>query len=163
MKEFRFIAMLLVVVTMVSSCDFVRSILGKPTSKDIARMKIEAEQQVKKQRQIDSLKQISLSQEQDNQEKEQSKIENTTLDRRYYVVLGSFKVENNADKLLAALSKDGYKPQRIDFKNGYDVISVASTDDYGEAHKILKNLRYRSYIHYPDDAWVYDSTRHLHK
>ena len=45
MKVFRLVSALVVALMLVTGCDFFRSIMGKPTSKDLERMRQEALEQ----------------------------------------------------------------------------------------------------------------------
>ncbi len=160
MKAFKLVPVLLLAAVLFTGCDFFRSILGKPTSKDIERMRIEAEAQARKQRQLDSINKANAL----NLEKAISEADSQFLQddaHRYNVIIGSFKVEDNASKMYALLQKNGYKPVRIKFKNGYDVVSVASFDNYQKALAEMDRLLEFEYC--PDDVWVYDLHQHLHE
>ncbi len=157
MKAFRVLAMLLIASTLFTGCDFFRSILGKPTSKEIERMKIEAEAKAKKQHQLDSINAVQ-AEEAARIAAEEAALRN--LPDRYYLILGSFKVESNATRMYAMLEKNGYVPRTIKFTNGFEVVSVKSFNNYHEALLELDNLR--SYEFCPDDIWVYDKRQGLH-
>ena len=156
MKIVRLFSLFLIAATMLTSCDFVRSLAGKPTSKDIERMRIEA--QAKKQRQLDSI----------NKAKADSlariaamEAEKKALKDRFYVVLGSFKVQGNAERMYQFLEKNNYTPRTIRFKNGFELVSAASTNNLQEALKIMDELLVFEYC--PDDVWVYDVKQGLHE
>lgn len=158
MKAVRVLSMFLIAVTLLSGCDFFRSILGKPTSKDIERMRIEAEAQARKQRQLDSINKAKAEADAIAAAQMQAL---KSLDKRFYVILGSFKVEDNATKMYAMLEKNGYTPKTIRFKNGYDLVAVASFDNLQKALVELDNLR--AYEYCPEDVWVYDVNQKLHE
>ena len=156
MKIVRLFSLFLIAATMLTSCDFFRSLAGKPTSKDIERMRIEA--QAKKQRQLDSI----------NKAKADSlaliaamEAEKNALKERFYVVLGSFKVQGNAERMYQFLEKNNYTPRTIRFKNGFELVSAASTNNLQEALKIMEELLAFEYC--PDDVWVYDVKQGLHE
>ena len=156
MKIVRLFSLFLIAATMLTSCDFFRSLAGKPTSKDIERMRIEA--QAKKQRQLDSI----------NKAKADSlaliaamEAEKNALKERFYVVLGSFKVQGNAERMYQFLEKNNYTPRTIRFKNGFELVSAASTNNLQEALKIMDELLAFEYC--PDDEWVYDVKQGLHE
>lgn len=156
MKIVRLFSLFLIAATMLTSCDFFRSLAGKPTSKDIERMRIEA--QAKKQRQLDSI----------NKAKADSlariaamEAEKKALKDRFYVVLGSFKVQGNAERMYQFLEKNNYTPRTIRFKNGFELVSAASTNNLQEALKIMDELLAFEYC--PDDVWVYDVKQGLHE
>ena len=156
MKIVRLFSLFLIAATMLTSCDFFRSLAGKPTSKDIERMRIEA--QAKKQRQLDSI----------NKAKADSlaliaamEAEKHALKDRFYVVLGSFKVQGNAERMYQFLEKNNYTPRTIRFKNGFELVSAPSTNNLQEALKIMDELLVFEYC--PDDVWVYDVKQGLHE
>ena len=141
---------------MMTSCDFFRKIAGKPTSKDIERMRIEA--QAKKQRQLDSINKAKADSLARIAAEEAAK---KALNDRFYVILGSFKVPGNAERMYAFLEKNNYTPRNIRFKNGFDLVSAASTNNLQEALRIMEDLL--SYEYCPDDVWVYDVRQDLHE
>jgi hypothetical protein len=156
MKIFRIFSLFLIAATMMTSCDFFRKIAGKPTSKDIERMRIEA--QAKKQRQLDSINKAKADSLARIAAEEAAK---KALNDRFYVILGSFKVPGNAERMYAFLEKNNYTPRNIRFKNGFDLVSAASTNNLQEALRIMEDLL--SYEYCPDDVWVYDVRQDLHE
>ena len=156
MKLVRLFSMFLIAATMLTSCDFFCSLVGKPTSKDLERMRIEA--QAKKQRQLDSIKKAKADSLALIAAMEAEK---NALKDRFYVVLGSFKVQDNADRMHKFLEKNNYTPRTIKFKNGFELVSAASTNNLQEALRILDELL--EYEYCPDDVWVYDVRQELHE
>ena len=77
-----------------SGCDFFRSLVGKPTSEDLERMRQEAVEQERQRRQdsIDKARALALAQA----EAEAAKQDQLAGTGRYHVILGSFKVEESA-------------------------------------------------------------------
>ena len=115
MKAFRLISTLMVALMLVTGCDFFRSLVGKPTSKELEQMKREAVEQARKQRQLDSInKAKALALEQAKAAEENKNLLDESAGR-YHVILGSFKVEGNAEKMYALLEKNGYTPRVILF------------------------------------------------
>ena len=160
MKAFRLVSTLLVALMLVTGCDFFRSLVGKPTSKDLERMKQEALEQSRKQRELDSInraKALELEKAKAAAEKENLLDESAG---RYHVILGSFKVEGNAGKMYALLEKNGYTPRVIKFNNGFEVVSVAAYDNYREALKAMNDVM--EYEFCPEDVWIYDINQNLH-
>lgn len=158
MRIFKILSMFLVAVTLLNSCDFFRSLVGKPTSEDLERMRIEAQQ--KKQREQDSIfkakayaDSLAMAAAAEAQEK--------MLSDRFYVILGSFKVPGNAERMYAFLEKNNYTPRSITFKNGFKLVSAASTNSLQEALRIADELL--AYEYCPDDVWVYDIRQELHE
>ncbi|MDD2329656.1 MAG: hypothetical protein PHW88_02710 [Bacteroidales bacterium] len=140
----------------VSSCDWIRARLGMPTSEELQQ----------KQEQIiqDSLEKVAREQE--------ARLEQLRLDSlakieaqksalaRYHVVLGSFIMDNNADRMMQKLPDLGYDPVRIEFKNGYSVISAYQTNSLPDAYN--KMYKMFSLDITPYDVWVYDTNQQLH-
>lgn len=146
----------LILLGSVSSCDWIRARLGMPTSEELQQ----------KQEQIiqDSLEKVAREQE--------ARLEQLRLDSlakieaqksalaRYHVVLGSFIMDNNADRMMQKLPDLGYDPVRIEFKNGYSVISAYQTNSLPDAYN--KMYKMFSLDITPYDVWVYDTNQQLH-
>jgi hypothetical protein len=79
---------------------------------------------------------------------------------RFYVIVGSFKDPVNSEKMFLFLSKNGYKPKLIEFKNGYKLVSAASFMTQGEASKEMLKIMDTDFA--PEDIWVYDTNQKLH-
>lgn len=140
----------------VSSCDWIRARLGMPTSEELQQ----------KQEQIiqDSLEKVAREQE--------ARLEQLRLDSlakieaqksalaRYHVVLGSFIMDNNADRMMQKLPDLGYDPVRIEFKNGYSVISAYQTNSLPDAYNNMYKMFSLDIT--PYDVWVYDTNQQLH-
>ncbi len=159
-KSIKFLPALLIAAVLFTGCDFFRSLVGKPTSKDIEKMKQEALIKARQQRQLDSINKAKAL------ELEAARIaaENEgRLDEslgRYHVILGSFKVDGNAAKFLERLEKDGYTPRAFKFNNGFDLVSVGVYNNYREALKAMNDVL--EYEKCPEDVWVYDINQNLH-
>ncbi len=159
MKAFRLVSTLLVALMLVTGCDFFRSIVGMPTSEDLEKMKQEAVEQARKQRELDSVNRVRALE----QEKARAAAQENLLDEsagRYHVILGSFKVEGNAEKMYALLEKNGYKPRVIKFNNGFEVVSVAAYDNYRDALRAMNDIM--EYQFCPEDVWIYDIRQNMH-
>ena len=160
MKTFRLIATLVVAAMLLTGCDFFRSLVGKPTSKELEKIKQEAVEQARKQRALDSIneaKALQLEQEKAAAEKAGMLDESAG---RYHVILGSFKVDGNAEKMYALLEKNGYTPKVIKFNNGFDVVSVAAYNNYRDALKAMEDIM--EYPFCPEDVWIYDINQKMH-
>lgn len=161
MKTLRLVSVLLIAVTMLTGCDFFRSLIGKPTSKDIERMRIEAEAQAKKQKQLDSINAANALAEAQRLEELANSDQVNEADGRFLVILGSFKVDGNAEKMYSLLESKGYTPKKLKFKNGFDVVSAFASDNYREAYNEMQKMMEMEYC--PDDIWVYDLHQGLHE
>lgn len=160
MKTMRLITILLASLLLLTGCDFFRKITGKPTSKELEQMKIEA--QAAERRAIEERNRAiadSLNLVKARQEAEALKAK--ALDKKYYVIIGSFKVAENADRLYATLEKKGYTPKEIRFNNGYDVVAAGGYDTFKEAFIALEDLLTHEYA--PDDSYIYDTSLGYHQ
>ena len=163
MKRLKIIISLLVVAVMLSSCDFFRSMLNKPTSKDIEKMRVDAErtkqaaEEAKRKAEQDA---IALAEAQKKLEEETMK-QNRLPKERYYLIYGSFRVENNAEKLYEKAKGMGLTPIRIKFKNGFDVVAFEAFDNIREAYDRMNFMLSQEGT--PDDIWVYDTHQGLHE
>ncbi|OFY43219.1 MAG: hypothetical protein A2X18_09260 [Bacteroidetes bacterium GWF2_40_14] len=79
---------------------------------------------------------------------------------RFYVIVGSFKDPLNSEKMFLYLSKNGYKPKLIEFKNGYKLVSAASFTTQQEASNEMLKIMNTDFA--PEDIWVYDTNQRLH-
>jgi len=79
---------------------------------------------------------------------------------RFYVIVGSFKDPSNSEKMFLFLSKNGYKPKLLEFKNGYKLVSAASFTTQAEASKEMLKIMDTDFA--PEDIWVYDTNQRLH-
>ena len=146
MKAFRLVPVLMVALMLVTGCDFFRSLVGKPTSKDLERMRQEAVEQARKQRIQDSVnKARELELEKARAAEQANLLDEST--GRYHVILGSFKVEGNAAKMNAMLEKNGYTPRVIEF-------------NYWDALKAMNDIM--EYEFCPEDVWIYDIRQNMH-
>ncbi len=159
-KFVKFLPALLIAALLFTGCDFFRSLVGKPTSKDIERMKQEALAKARKQRELDSINNAkALELERARIEAENANLLDETAGR-YHVIIGSFKVEGNAVQFLERLEKDGYTPRKFRFNNGFDLVSVGVYNNYREALKAMNDVL--EYEKCPEDVWVYDINQNLH-
>lgn len=146
--------LVLVSAMSLSSCDWVRSRLGMPTSAQISQMRVERQKAEEEQQRL---------QEEQRQMEEQKLLAETKLPEvhRYHVIFGCFLVEDNAVRMMARLSNSGFTPMEMRFRNGFSAISAASYDDYAEAYRDM--CRFLERVPYaPYDIWIYDLNQNLH-
>ena len=158
MKTSKFLVAVLAGMMLVSSCDFFRSMLGKPTSEDLERMRIEAEAEARARFVRDSILQAKADSVAYAQALEAMK---PKFEGRYLVVVGSFLMESNVEKMVALLAKEGYHPQTIHFKNGFDAVAVSGYDTFRQAYQSIDDLT--EYEFAPEDIWIYDIEQGLHE
>ena len=74
--------------------------------------------------------------------------------KKFYIIAGSFKVSGNAEKYSKKMECEGYKPEVLDYKNGYKLVSVASFDSFNGAknqvRKIKDEGKYIVWIYHPN-------------
>lgn len=159
MKTLKLTVLLLMLMSLFTGCDFFRSIMGKPTSKDIENMKIAAQKQKQEAKRIrDS---IDFIRAEEARLAEEALAAKNNLDSRYYIILGSFKIESNATNFLQLLAEKGYTTQNIKLKNGYDLVSAAGFDNFRAAYNEMQKLLEFEFC--PEDIWIYDTAQDLHE
>ncbi|MFT3738862.1 MAG: SPOR domain-containing protein [Breznakibacter sp.] len=70
----------------------------------------------------------------------------------YYVILGSFKILDNAKNFRSQLSNEGFRPVILENENGLYRISVASSNDEQPARNRIAEIR-SNYAQY-SDVWL---------
>ena len=147
-------------VLLISGCDWLRSTLGMPTSKDLGRVQTE----VRMKHLADSLNTIVKDtvsvRDSQNLKSSLPSVAPSQLTAQFYVIVGSFKDESNASKMDGYLLKNGYKPIRLEFKNGYKVVSSGAFSNANEAYVAMRKLLELDFS--PEDVWVYDTNQKLH-
>jgi hypothetical protein len=156
---------LLVAVLVVTGCDWLRSQLGMATSQELEELKMESVREAAAQRVRDSLDKVvadSLAMVADSLEAEQaSQVASLDETKRFHVILGSFKVHSNSERMAENLRKKGYEPVVFSFHNGFEAVSVCSYDRVTPAFNAMYRLLDEGFG--PDDIWVYDVRQNLHK
>jgi len=161
-------------VILLTGCDGLRKLAGRPTSAELESLRLEvmeareseqarlAEQQAR----IDSLRRVEQALADslallDSLKQMHGTILNpsamgglftTKLDYRYYIIVGAFSYRNNAEKLLNKVNEAGYSGTLISFRNGYNAIGVAPSDDLNSALSSLVAVKKESFC--PPDAWI---------
>lgn len=155
MKRFISLFFAISLIFTLSGCDWLRSTLGMPTSEDLERFKM-TETDISdtlsspEQRPADSSKVVT-------EVKTQTYSEASPLGSRFYVIAGSFAEEANADKMSRYLQESGYKPIRLKFRNGYNVVASTAHKEIGEAYASLRKLLELDFS--PEDIWIYDADK----
>ena len=149
---------LIILAQALCGCDMVRSIMGRPTSADIERMKAEKlalEKQKAAER--DSIERAAA----DSVALATAAKASDILNCRYYVVAGAFLVPENADKYTERLRKSGYEVTRFKFKNGFSAVALFGSDDMASARKQMNTFMEGPLAAW--DVWVYDTAEQLHE
>jgi len=149
----------LIMIFSLSSCDFLRSMVGKPTSSEIEVARIEKEAREKAKR--DSLAAVKAAEEKLAAEKKAAEHSGKVYDKRYYVIVGSFVQHDNADSYAKQLEKLGYEITFFNFKNGFKAVGLYGDDSISAANRKLNELF--SVEITPYDIWVYDTATKMHE
>lgn len=170
--------LLLVVMFVVTGCDFFRMVAGRPTSKDIEKKRIEiikAEEAALQARldsiaaveaelqkaALDSIDALAFIAENRVTLHEASRLGGVLKDEltddtsgtRYRVILGSFKDRGNAEKLMAQVAEAGdFWAHTIVLRSGMIAVAACPSDRIQNAVWGLKELRTHDVC--PADAWI---------
>ena len=155
---------------MLSGCDFMRKLAGRPTSEEVELMRIEIlkAEEAALQARLDSLRAVEQRMLQDSLDALDSirqlggSILNpaklgglfaTKLESRYYIILGSFRSRANAEGLFNVAKDAGYKPALITFgKGGLIAVGVCPVNRLSDALAALNDVKKETFC--PKDVWV---------
>lgn len=173
----RFVNILLVSVALLvlSGCDFFRILAGRPTSAEIEELRVEihrVEAEALKAR-LDSLERVRVQRSRDSlarldslavvdsivskagpiqtPEKYKGLIAGESR-ARFYVVVGAFKSQTNAESFRKVVIKRGYEADLFSFNNGLHAIGVCPSDRIGDIHKSLQDVSSDRF--FPKGVWV---------
>ena len=168
-----FIIVLALSLLCVSSCDFVRTLAGRPTAAQVEQLRLEqlAAEEARQQARLDSLARVekqmadslaaleahlldSLSQANGTilNPAKMGGLFTTKLETRYCIVVGAFRGRYYADRKLKACDEAGYKASIISFRNGLMAVAVCPSDNLNETVKTLNQLRGKGVC--PPDSWI---------
>ena len=152
----------------VSGCDFMRKVAGRPTSADLEAMVASREQeearaaralQERQQRerelqyQADSLLAVQTMEGIVMNRLSDLNVRVTTeLPAKYNVVLGAFSDASNADNLISRLKEAGYEASAMRYRSGKTAVLACCTDSFVELGKSFASLQKENYC--PKDVWV---------
>ncbi|MBO7191908.1 MAG: SPOR domain-containing protein [Bacteroidales bacterium] len=153
-----------------TGCDFMRKLAGRPTSEDVEAKRLEllrAEEAALEAR-LDSLRNVEQRMIADSLNALDSirqlggSILNpaslgglfaTKLESRYYIILGSFRARANAEALFKKVKDAGYKPALISFgKGGLIAVGVCPVNRLSDAYTSLNEVKKESFC--PKDVWI---------
>ena len=81
---------------------------------------------------------------------------------RYHIIVGSFKIQANAQTMMKRLSDNGYQPVQFYLRDGYYAVSASSYNNISDANSAMRNMRQYPTL-CPYDSWVYDINIGLHR
>lgn len=163
---------------LLTSCDMVRKLAGRPTSEDLEIKKLEMigiQSDLQRMRdsvaqaahvadslaRVDSLASANAAFLEKLGGQERGTLLNpaslgglftTNLDYHYYVIVGAFKERANAEKMLGIVNEAGYVGTMIAFRNGLNAIGLCQTDDLNKAFQSRNKVSQESFC--PDDVWI---------
>ena len=162
--------MIMVLLPLVTGCDFMRKLAGRPTAEEVEMMRIELlrAEEAALQARLDSLRNVEQRMLQDSLNAIDSirqlggSILNpaslgglfaTKLESRYYIILGSFRSRANAEGLFNVAKGAGYRPALISFgKGGLSAVGVCPVNRLSDALANLGEVKKESFC--PKDVWI---------
>ena len=149
-NAFLTIAIMALVATAVTGCDFFRRLAGRPDSEWI-ETKAEAIRQEEEALRIrqDSLERARKAEADSLAAADSVRLANHRY--RFCVILGSFSSKENAERYIEEIAEKGYKGELLTFKNS-TAVGVCPTDDEAQAKKSLDELQRQDFC--PKGAWV---------
>ncbi len=168
MKKFLLFLMPIMLVSL-TGCDFVRAIAGRPTEKDLDKMRIEIVEAEKAalQARMDSLKLAEEKAVADSlafQARLDSLgvvfsgperlrgVSGPGLEYRYYIIVGVFRESSNARRIFNQASEKGYAPVLINSRSGMMAVGLAPADNRKAIVGTYEKLRNEAFC--PKDAWI---------
>ena len=171
MKKTLILAVML--LSVVSSCDFVRTLAGRPTSARLEEMREERmrAEEARHQAVLDSMERAEKALAEALAAREQELLDSLTqahgtvlnpsrlgglyttkLESKYYIVVGAFRNRTYAERKLTQCNEAGYTATIISFRNGLLAVSVCPSDNLEETLKKLKQMRGTEVC--PADGWI---------
>lgn len=149
-NAFLTIAVMTLVATAVTGCDFFRRLAGRPDSEWI-EAKAEAIRQEEEALRIrqDSLERARKAEADSLAAADSVRLANHRY--RFCVILGSFSSKENAERYVEEIAAKGYKGELLTFKNS-TAVGVCPTDDEAQAKKSLEELQRQDFC--PNGAWI---------
>ena len=163
----------LAAVLLVTGCDFVRTVAGRPTSAQLDEIRKErmAAEEARHQARLDSMARAEKAMAEALAAREaqlldsltQSKgtvlnpsklggLYTTKLESKYYIVVGAFRTRSYAERKLTQCNEAGYTATIISFRNGLLAVAICPSDNLEETLKTLKKLRGTEVC--PQDGWI---------
>ena len=149
-NAFLTIAVMTLVATAVTGCDFFRRLAGRPDSEWI-EAKAEAIRQEEEALRIrqDSLERARKAEADSLAAADSVRLANHRY--RFCVILGSFSSKENAERYVEEIAAKGYKCELLTFRNS-TAVGVCPTDDEAQAKKSLDELQRQDFC--PKGAWI---------
>lgn len=163
----------LALVTLVSSCDFVRTLAGRPTSEQLEQIRQQkmAAEEARHQATLDSMERVkqhmadslealekylldSLTQAKGTvlNPSKMGGLYTTKLEAKYCIVVGAFRNRYYAERKLKECNAADYAATIISFRNGLLAVAVCPSNSLAETLATLKQLRGKGIC--PPDSWI---------
>ncbi len=156
-------------LVLLTGCEFMRSVAGRPTDKDIEekRMAILRAEEAALQQRLDSIRiarektvsdSLQMAEEMKALEELMSGPEKigglsgTELAYRYYIMVGAFRETANARKLFNVASAKGYDPVLISSRRGMIAVGLSPTDSLHVLKETYDRLKMEPFC--PKEAWI---------
>lgn len=149
-NAFLTIAVMTLIATAVTGCDFFRRLAGRPDSEWIEAKAetIRQEEEALRIRQ-DSLERARKAEADSLAAADSVRLANHRY--RFCVILGSFSSKENAERYVEEIAAKGYKGELLTFRNS-TAVGVCPTDDEEQAKKSLSELQRQDFC--PKGAWI---------
>ncbi len=161
--------LLSIALVLLTGCDFLRAIAGRPSSKDIEEKRIAVMKAEEKalQQHLDSIRTAEMKSVSDSLDafsflmesgvvvsgpERVGGISGMELGYRYYIIVGAFRESANARKLFNAASEKGYDPVLINCRSRMIAVGLAPTDRIVSVKESYEKLRTESFC--PKEAWI---------
>lgn len=163
----------LAAVLLVTGCDFVRTVAGRPTSAQLDEIHKErmAAEEARHQARLDSMARAEKAMAETLAAREAQLLDSLTqakgtvlnpsklgglyttkLESKYYIVVGAFRTRSYAERKLTQCNQAGYTATIISFRNGLLAVAICPSDNLEETLKTLKKLRGTEVC--PQDGWI---------
>lgn len=154
-------------LSVVSGCDFLRTLASRPTSADIqakrekiaiCNERVKAAQDSVKAVRDARIKDSLLLQECLNSglartSEKVGSILKDSLRFRCYIIVGAFRSKQNADNLMKKLDEAGYCSEALLFRSGLTAVGACPSNSISESCSKLASLQKESFC--PADVWIY--------
>ena len=149
-NAFLTIAIIIIVATAVTGCDFFRRLAGRPDSEWIEAKaeSIRQEEEALRVRQ-DSLEKARKAIADSLAAADSVRLANHRY--RFCIILGSFSSKENAERYAEEIAAKGYKGELLTFRNS-TAVGVCPTDDEAQAKKSLEDIQRQDFC--PKGAWI---------
>ncbi len=163
------IFLMAIMLVSLTGCDFLRTIAGRPTSRDMEERRmavIRAEEEALQSR-MDSIRLAGEKVISDSlaildnfraagvtvsTSDKIGGLSGTGLEYRYYIIVGAFRESVNARKIFNAASEKGYSPVLLNCRGGMIAVGLAPANKLQDIEESYNALKQESFC--PKEAWI---------